>query len=230
MTRQIGPDLITEKNKLQSLGSWIWLIEADIDGTNSINITPHDTSVTFDGKTYDPYPCGISAIEEDTEGNNQAVSLTVSNIDFLATSYINDGDIDGRSVWVRLVHEDYLSDSSNVLETEWQVQSVSYDQEAATFKLGMVNLISAEFPRERYFRTRCRYVSRYGGLHCGYDTSLPNKVNDGLFDPTTCDGGLDTDNGCRKHGDNEVNNGLPRCHPGRYGGFPSLLKGRVFLV
>lgn len=229
--RDLTVDLITEKNKLTSLGSWTWLAECDIDGTDAIRICAHDTQLTFDGNDYHPYPMGITDIDQDTEGNINSVNLTVSNIGLLAVSYVNAGNIDGRQVYLRLVHEDHLDDSDNVIETSWQVQGISYNEEAITFKLGMVNLLNIDFPREKFFRTRCRYVSRYGGVHCGYNTALTNLVGAQYpnFSSSSCDGTLDGDNGCTAHGANEVANNLPSLHPKRFGGFPGIPKGPIFL-
>ena len=230
MSINITTDLITEKNKLVSARSWLWLVEVDIDGQEALRLTTHDVNITWNSNTYYPYPMGVTNIEQDTQGNVNSINLTVSNIGLIGSSLINSGKIDGREVRLRLVHEDHLSDPNFVIESKWLVSGVSYDHNVMTVKLSMINLLNIDFPRERFFRTRCRYVSRYGGLHCGYNKDLPNMISSTNpdFNPSSCDGTLDGENGCTVHGLNEEANNLPKEHPKRFGGYPGIPRGPIF--
>ena len=214
---------ITAKNTLHSIAPWVWLIQADRDGTNAIRLAGYDTAIVYGGNTYSAFPIGLSGIVRDLQGNRQPLEVTVSNVSREIGGLLEDGEFVGRSVRVLLVLSTDLTTAQDW--GTWVVKAARVGLNAATFALGLPGDAGAQVPARRIHRGRCDF--RYGDFECGYVTSLPNAISgtNPLFDPTTCDLTLEGANGCRVHGDNEVANGRGRLHPLLHGGFPSIPRG-----
>lgn len=216
MTREISQNFATRKNELHSDYAWLELWDVQLNDTEAIYIVNHSTSVTFNSKTYQPFPIGRLERSEDSEGTIPELSITVTNVDRVITEYLEAGDLLNRTVNMWLVNSNHLS-TSHALFYTYKIQNATMNEESVTFILGQRNLLLHTFPKNRFIRTRCRWVfSNDGSTECGYLGSL-----------TTCDYTLSGANGCEVHGDDEVTNGRQRLHPQRFGGFPSIVKGPI---
>lgn len=215
--------LVTEKNKIHQLYPYVWLVEADLDGTNCIRIAGHDQSVSYDSKTWTPFPVMIGTLPRDAEGSLPLIDLTVSNVSREVAGYLESGGIIDRTVHIYLVNTNALT--TGIDWGVWTVQRAQLQLPHAVFQLGNYNLFDAPFPARRQHRSRCDVT--YGGLECGYDTTLTNLVSGTYptFSISSCDYTMDGGNGCRNHGHNEVANGRPRLHPARFGGEPGIPRG-----
>ena len=226
MAETLASSLVTEKNKIHNTKPWVWLFEADVDGTNAVRIAGYDAQVTFGGNVYYPYPIQIGTQDKSREGDLFDLEVVVANYEQVVAGYLESGYLLGRRCTVRLINESDLTVS--VHESSYFIKTVTTSLGAAQLLLGAYSLMAAEVPAVRFNRTRCRWV--YGGPGCMYDTSMPNLISatNSDFDPTKCDLELGVEsegNGCRAHGANEAANGHPSRHPLNFGGFPGIPKG-----
>lgn len=223
MPETINSVLVTEKNKVHNTAPWIWLFEIAIDGTEVVRVAGYHSNIAYGGQTYTAFPIQIGVQSRDARGVLNEIEIIISNLSREIAGYLESGKIIDQKVKVRCVHSANLA--QKIHEGIYSVLSATLTLSVAIFLIGPYNLMKATFPAQRYNRTRCRWD--YGGAGCGYTISLPNNIagTNPLFVPATCDLGLETSNGCRVHGLNEVANGLPKKHPLRFGGFPGIPKG-----
>lgn len=228
MTRSISTSVATQKNKVSSTSAWAFLYEVQVSDSEALRVTDYNADISYDGETYYAYPIERGAVVLDSESSLNTLTVTVSNVGLIVMSYLESGSLIGKNVRVTLINLASTAVADSVSD-DLEILSATADMEKAVLTLGMTNLLGMPFPRERSLRTRCRYLREYGGGRCGYNTSLPNLVAATYpdFDPTTCDGTRDAENGCRVHGENEVANGMARQHPRRFGGFPGIPKGSL---
>ena len=191
-----------DKNKLTTTYPWVWLFYIELDDSDYIAITNNQEAVTFDSITYDPFPVCFTEMQEDSEGNLTQLTLTVSNIDRVATNYLENSKFIEKEVTFKLVNTEHLDSADYCVSQTFQILKATGDQFNVTFTLGYFNFFKIPFPRDHYNRSRCRF--EYKSTLCGYAGSL-----------STCDKTLYGPNGCDEH-DNLEN----------WGGFCGIPRGR----
>lgn len=222
MTDTIPASFYVAKNERRSIYPFNWLFEIDRDGTNGFYLAGSDVAISYGGKTYNPFPIGVSGFDVDGESNLPTPQVVVSNVTREVALELEAGNVLDRTCRIYL----WSSQAGTAIDKgKWRIVKATATLTAATFSLAQYGLLDCQVPSIRQERGRCGYV--YGGSECLYRLNLPNLIaaTAPAFDPTTCDLTLDGGNGCRKHGDNETANGLPRLHPDRFGGFPGIPKG-----
>lgn len=223
MPETIASSLITIKNQTHSTAPWVWIYDADLDGTNILSAAGHDVSVTYNSRIYSPFPIAVQGLEKSSSGDLPTPVITVSNLSREVVGYLEAGGILDRRVKISLMN---TTDTSSIVDFgEWVVLDAAVSMTAASFRLGSYQLFDAPFPSRRQMRVRCD--NAYGGRECGYDTTLSNLISAASpsFDPTTCDFSIFGGNGCVVHGDNEVAHGRYRNHPKRVGSHLGIAKG-----
>ena len=196
--------LILSKNKLTNKAPWITLFEMDLDGTDYLRLAAYPEDVTFDGDIYTAFPAIVDTMKENAQGKLDSVNVHVANIDRTIIAYVENNNLLGRDITVRIVEADNLSDTDSKIDFVYRINQIHINAEVATFELGHEDLFALQIPRQRYIRTKCRHV--YKDSHCSYS---------GVLD--SCDYTMDGANGCRYH-DNTEN----------FGGAPSLPRGRLY--
>ena len=179
-------------------------------------ITSNPDPVVFAGVTYSPYPIGRTEIEKDSQGNISDLFVSVANVNRFVTGIAY--DVGGTVAILRIVNSALLSTAADCLTERFYVQDVQIGDVFATIRLGVKNPFEIDFPSNKFQRARCRWLPRYGGNECGYDTTVSGALS-------TCDGTISGANGCTVHGNTEAAAGKPRIHPLRFGGFISIMKG-----
>lgn len=222
MPETLDAALVTAKNALLQSAAWIWLVRADIDGTNGAFICSSDASVTYGGNVYSPYPMRVEGFESNDD-TIPYLTLVVSNAGGEISTRLEAGYLLGRTVKILLVSRSDVTKAMN-LGTYYVDEATLTDDECA-FALGTRLRLDATFPNVRQNRTRCSYV--YGSTSCGYIVALPNLISGNYpdFDGASCDFSLDGGNGCTAHGLNEAATGTAVRHPGRWGGEHGIPKG-----
>ena len=225
MPETLASGYIDAKGQLHNLNPWAWLFEVDVDGTNGFLLTGHDVALSFEAKSWAPFPIKVGVLPRDKSGDVPSIEVTASNCGREVGSRLDQGGFRDRVVRLRLVNTNVLT--SCIDWGEWTVQHAQLQLPHVVFQLGPYNLFEAPYPARRQNRTRCDYI--YGGLECQYDQTLPNAISGAYpnFDPNTCDYSLNGGNGCVVHGHNEVANLRPRLHPGRVGSHPGITKGSL---
>ena len=209
---------LAEAMKLHTASSWIdlWEIRTTTgDPTPAYLICANPYPVSFNGRTYSPFPVERTEDSEDTEGGIPELTLTVANIDRAIQVAIAAG-LRGKTAIMRKVNTATLGTAAAVLTYRYTILSADCSDVAATFKLGVANPVTRDFPGRRYQRNRCDLD--YGGALCGYNTTRSGAL-------VSCDRTLLGSNGCRIHGDDEQAAGIPRQHAQNYGGEPAIPRG-----
>ena len=142
-----------QRLKLHNDGAWVELWKIQTTTTTAMFVTSNNESVTFGGNRYDPYPMSRAEIDRDSDGNISDVTVTVSNIGREITAQAS--TMRGSGVTLDIVN-------SNALTVSYQftfvVKDITIGDQFATIRLGSVNLVTLDFPRERFMRTRCGWV------------------------------------------------------------------------
>lgn len=237
MPEPLDSALNAEKNVLHTSESWAWLIEVELDGSDTLRITNHDSALTAQvytsdpsdsvSVTFQPFPVTVATVPRDAGGSLPEVEIRLGNYTREIAEYVEGDKFLDQTVRLRLattVEGSTLANYTNV--ATFRILGVTVSMQEAAFRIGRPNLFRSPFPNQRYGRLRCRFI--YGGNACGFDrdntyTNTPASYPN--FDATTCDLGLDTENGCRAHGAAQAANGLAQKHPRRFGGFPSIPAG-----
>jgi len=207
--KTIAPTLKAQKNTLAVTNPWVYLIVVQVTDTQALYLTNHSESIVYDGHTYKPFPVAVGDIGEDSKGNLETITLSISNINRMAMAYMELHDaLMGRDVWIYIVNTVYLTQAVGL--GIFQVTEASADENVATFTLGHYHFFSVKFPRNRYIKGRCRFV--FKSVECGYGGghATCNK---------TLTGNTSGNPGCKYHNNSS-----------RFGGFPYLVSGRSMTI
>ena len=210
------------KNERRSIYPFSWLFRIDRNGASAFYLAGSDVAISYGGKTYSPFPIGISGLDADAESTLPQPQVIVGNVTREVAVELEIGHVLDRTCQIYL----WSTQAGTAIDKGlWRIVRVAANLEAATFSLAQYGLLDCQVPSIRQERGRCPYV--YGGPECLYPKTLPNAISatNPDFDPSSCDLTLNGSNGCRVHGTNEVANGRARLHPDRFGGFPGIPKG-----
>lgn len=172
MPLTISTDAISEKNKLASSSPWLLLLEIIYPGEPSIRVVWNTSDITWDGETWLACPFKLDDLEESKESNVPSVNLSIVDIERRITPYLDQysGGV-GATVYIRVVHADYLDSTNPELEERMEIIDVAIDHmNAIKFTLGAENLSNYRSPRDRFLKGHCRYQEFKGSL-CGYSGS-----------------------------------------------------------
>lgn len=158
--------LIVEKNKLANTVPWITLLRVTLDDATVLKLAAYPEDVTFDSETYTAFACVIDSISEVSSGNIGTLRVSVANVDRTISAYVEDNDMLGNDVTVRIVHESHLSDADSKVDFTYRVNRITVTEDIAVFDLGHEDLVKLQLPRQRYIRGRCRWV--FGDAYCAY--------------------------------------------------------------
>ena len=164
--KTLPAELILKKNALNVKGPWIWLFELAVDDSTTWRISSYTENITWNSLPWIGTACGIEVITDDLSGRFDTVSLTIANVNQEVSAYVEADTIVGRGVTVRLVHSEHLSVVTNVPTFHWRVNAADITAEGVTFELGFEDLLSINFPWQRFFRDHCRHV--FKDAYCAY--------------------------------------------------------------
>lgn len=180
----IPAPLYAEKNAMEGVNPWIWLIEINPSGTEFIFITNDNAPASLGGNTYDPFPFVVGAIDEDITGGLPRLGIQVSSVTKEFSRFVdrNLGFI-GQDVLLRLCSKDQGTGTvTQAVLFKFKVEKTIDDAERVTFLLGNDNLNDRDFPSKRIDRDRCSHAySRDGTGRCDYKGTF--------IDPPTYVGG-----------------------------------------
>lgn len=193
---------ILEKQKLQSDGAWIILLEIAIPTVETIYICRNTEDITWDGRNWIAFPFELDDLKEDSKGGVPELTLRVSNVTRALQNYLEQiGGGVGSKVTFRVVHSEHLDILTPEIIEEFSIQHVTADKDWVVFTLGAGDPLMKRFPPRRFLRNFCPF--KYKGIECGATSLL-----------TTCNRTL-TD--CRTR-----NNSI------RFGGFPTIAQGGFY--
>ncbi len=167
---------------------YLWLLEVlnpqggpvfAVGGSlSTIRVTPNATPVTFDGKTYDPFPLQIGQLRRDDQGGSGPIDLTFSNTtkEVMQLVKANDFFRDHR-IKMLLVHSAYLASPSSKVTIPGTVTDVNASWNAVTLIVSAYNDLGYDVP-QRLLTRRCGLV--YRGAECGFTLDVGPPLNDVL--------------------------------------------------
>lgn len=83
---------IQEKNKLGSESLFALLLEINIPGVPQVTITSNGDSITWDSRTWLPFPFNISELTEEASGEVPQWTITLDNRQRVIEKYLSDYD------------------------------------------------------------------------------------------------------------------------------------------
>jgi lambda family phage minor tail protein L len=164
--RTLPAEAIAEKNKLFTLNPWLILMDLYFDdGTfyYALNTEP----VTYGGNEYTPFPLEIDLGTETQSGEIPTITARLSNISGVVQGYMElmDGG-HGRQVVIHQVHAGLLDKDFSELDIYTEIQKSEFDDQWATFALGMPNPLNQRYPLYRYLAEHCNW--QFKEVECGY--------------------------------------------------------------
>ena len=165
MSRDLHADMIVEKNRLYSDQPLIHLLILELDDTTTWRFAVYPEDVEFDGETYTAIPAVVDSVEEDPSRLG-GMRIHVANADRVVSAALENHQLVGRDVTVRLVSADHLATAACKYDATYRIDRVHTTDDTATFELGNENLMALALPRHRFMRGKCRF--RYRGDRCRY--------------------------------------------------------------
>ena len=202
MPRYLSNTFRTEKNKQTNKPINLYTIK-EYDGANDLRFAEYDSDVTYQGDVYSKFPLTHENISENTQGEIDHVTVTVSNISRLIQGYLESYDLRGKKVIIRKVWANQLADPNAYTDSIYYIDSYTADENNVVFTLSSkFDVLDLELPARRYSRNYCSW--KFKSAECGYAGA-----------ETSCDKTLQR---CR-----ELSNQI------RFGGFPSIPTRRIFV-
>lgn len=203
MPYSVPTEFKQEKNKQSNKPINLYTLY-DYDGAgNNLCLAEYKTNVTFNGILYTKFPIGLESIAENASGEIDSLKISAGNVNRLMQSYIETYELRGKKMGVKMVWSNLLSDTDNVLECIFYIDSYTFNEKAVTFSCTTkFDVLDIALPLGRYMRGVCRFG--YKSVECGAVSAL-----------TTCD---KTMTQCRAR--NNIT---------RYGAFPSIPMNRTYL-
>ena len=185
--KALDSTLILAKNRLYSTDAYVRLLLLDLDGSTTIRWAIYPEDVTYDGDLYTALPAYVEALTETNQGRIEGLRISVSNATRQVSAYLENSELLGRNVTVRLVHSTQLANAAAQINFTYRIDQVTITDEVAVFDLGRENIVAQRLPRNRYIRSRCRH--KFKDVHCGYlsDEFGPSSKQD-LADARTSGG------------------------------------------
>lgn len=144
-------DFIVEKNKLESEGKWVHLVEVVINANTTGYFTSYTDTLTYSGTTYAVLPMRISEEEQTTDGSLPSINVDISNLGGTVFDAIKNNDMILNNVTLRLINTNYLT-GGDESQINMQILGAAFSEEAARFNLGFGFNVSAEGPIGTYNR------------------------------------------------------------------------------
>jgi lambda family phage minor tail protein L len=149
---------IIEKNKLESDGVWILLLEITlVDGT-ILRVCRNTEDIEWNGETWVAFPFELDIVGETSKGEVPQVVVKVSNVTRQIQYYLEQGEGGvGAQVRIMYVHSKHLYLPNPEIELVYEVIASNADDKWVTFTLGAENPFNKNFPRHRVLRNFCRW-------------------------------------------------------------------------
>ena len=175
--RSLSAELKVWKDAQSRLVPLITLFEIEVNDTTTLRLVQGDPtgtgSVTFGGNTYMACAIEREAHEENIEGDFPSFQLVVSNINGVAGGYIEQNELDGREVTIRIgllrgAEADYLSETHTISQA-------AYNRKQAILTLGPPNFFKRKTCARKFQRMRCQFPwgQRFlDDAECGYPSDV----------------------------------------------------------
>ena len=206
--RNLGNTNISEKNKQENQPIYLYTIY-DYDGAgNNLCLAQSDIDITYPtsgGVKYTAFPIKFDVIGENSQGEIDTLKITLCNVSRLIQSYLETYDWRGKKVKITLVWANQLADATAKTEDIFYIDNYTADELNVEATLSSkFDVLDLSIPCRKYLRNNCGWRQLgFKGTECGAQTG------------TTCNGTLQ--------------NCQALVNSSRYGGFPSVPTGRIYV-
>ncbi len=197
-------NLINELNKQGKKPVFLYTVFNFDGASNDLHMAESKDDVVFDSVTYLATPISHDEIGENSQGEVEAVKVSVSNVSRVIQAYLETYDFGGKEVRVRLVFRDRLAYPDEKFDFTFYIDSYSANEKTAEFTLlPKLDVLGISLPARVYSRNYCQW--KFKGTECAYAGA-----------ETTCN---KTKQRCKEIGNYT-----------RFGGFPSIPSRKVYVV
>lgn len=171
-----------EANKLSAAGAWLVLLEISYTGQTTQRYTSNNESTVWNGNTYTPMPFQMDDIEVSTDGRFPEYSLQIFDVELWSTLRVmvrNTGGLTSGVVRLYVVHSDHLDLTDAAVDEAMEILDAEVSAGAVIFRVGMPNLLSRRFPRDRNTPGFCRH--QFQNALCKYPESPAASVAPGIM-------------------------------------------------
>ncbi len=204
----LDTNFIKELNKKTHQPVFLYTVFDYDDADSNLHFAESKTDITYDdgdgSVLYEASPVTHDEIGENTQGEIDAVRVSISNVSRNIQEYLETYDFRGKKVRIRLVFRDRLAYPDEHLDFFFFIDSYTADQKVVVFTLlPKTDVLGASLPTRVYSRNYCQW--RFKGTECAYAGA-----------ETECN---KTKQRCKVLGNYE-----------RFGGFPSIPSSRVVIA
>lgn len=222
MPLTLHQNLIDRTKKVHATSPWLWLWYLEVDVTTSattvLRVVRYPQEITYDGKTFYPFPVTWNEYTEEGEANLPRLQLTLKNASRLVARQLHTGQgFIGNSVVLTVIPHDIHTDTPGEgdppfwLTRTFHVVEAAITRDDVVLSLELPNFYERKYPEARYNPNRCRFRFGLTGQGCPYVLSSAAAY-------TTCGKTLDE---CKDRGTDMTARGFPSgLLPDRFGGFP----------
>lgn len=213
--------LLTEAFKIQQ-PKLITLLEIFITDAIILRYAGHESNISWftyfsnawQSATYTAFPLAMDTIgQQNTEGRFESQTIRITNIDKTIGDHIRQNDIRGNKVFITGVLENLLSNSADrVFRWKYRILNASAPKSEATINIqSYFAETMSEVPVHIRGKNECGWEFDKDGTDlvaaqtCGWFTKYSNlggtldTANYPNANATKCDKGIDSDNGCKAH-------------------------------
>jgi len=130
-------DWLVRLNATHSGGVFFLAVELHVDTGDVRYYANTQRAIVFDGNTYQPVFLAISGLGQTSQQTLPAVQLTTTNVTGQLGQFLETTDVLGRDVILRILHLDLLNTVTNQDSIQLQILAAEWDEERATFALGL---------------------------------------------------------------------------------------------
>jgi len=143
------------------------------------NFAAYSQDVDFDDVHYDKFPITHDQITENTKGEIDSIKVQVSNVSRLIEYYLQNYDLRGKKVSIKMVWADHLDDPDCYIEFSNYIDSYTSNIKDVVFNLmSKYDILNLSLPGVLWLRDFCQWefaspaVRVLGrGAECGYALS-----------------------------------------------------------
>jgi len=145
--KNFGPQWIDRLNRQNSGGIFFLAAILEVGPGDTRRYADTQRQITFNGQNYIPLPLRVEGMGQSSQQTLPTVKLTVPNITGEVGEFLETTDILGHDVTLQILHLDLLGDVTNQDSIRLQVLAVPWNDQAATFQLGLNLALTEQLPR-----------------------------------------------------------------------------------
>lgn len=142
------------------------IYDYDSQGTNEY-FAAYDENVTFDGIEYTRFPITHDVITENTSGEIDNTNVQLSNISRLIEYYLQNYDLRGKKVSIKMVYANLLDDPDAYIEFSNYIDSYKSNVKDVIFAImSKFDILGVQLPGRIFIKSHCQWL--FKSTECGY--------------------------------------------------------------